>query len=329
MGTVKGDRDCSRWRLGQPAALFFFFFFKPVIGFGVVGRGHDGGSCIGRRQHILPDQSAPSKDKGNASKRRQKRHKRPNFFFFERTKRARMASASATARSHTRDGAPGRRASRDKKTPSTTSPAYKSTAAASATVDVEMRARIRAYRRRSSVNPADGGLYDWPVPLINAQMIKGIRESIQDDAIVVEAPPPLSLAAVLPVPTRWPFWADTDERRARWTAMVTAQRMARNTIPQCSLDECKRCRMSIIDRCLDVYGPPERYATGDAEWQKTARACDAARRMLDRLDDDRRVPSLDVSVYEKMARDTQRLLMIIAERTEGLCSPGCRVLSYP
>lgn len=237
-------------------------------------------------------------------------------------------SATAT-RSHAHGRVAARRPSRDQKGNAHTSASYRSAAAASATVDVEIRARIRAYRRRSSTNPADGGLYDWPVPLINAQLIKGIRESIQDDAIVIESPPPLSLAAVMPVPTRWPFWADTDERRARWTAMVTAQRMARNTIPQRSLDECNRCRMSIIDRCLDVYGPSDRYATGDAEWQKTARACDAARRMLDRLDDDNRASSLDVAVYEKMARDAQRLLVLIAERTEGLCSPGCRVFSYP
>ncbi|AVK75790.1 hypothetical protein pneo_cds_183 [Pandoravirus neocaledonia] len=237
--------------------------------------------------------------------------------------------SAVTARPRARQGAPTRRSARDQKPAAHMDAAYKSTVAASSTVDVEMRARIRAYRRRSSINPTDGGLYDWPVPLIDAQMIKGIRESIEDDVIVIETPPPLSLAAVMPVPTRWPFWADTDERRARWTAMVTAQRMANNTIPQRSLDECSRCRMSIIDRRLGVYGPPDRYATGDAEWQKTARACDAARRMLDRLDDDHRAASLDVAVYEKMARDTQRLLMLIAERTEGLCSPGCRVISYP
>ncbi|AVK76857.1 hypothetical protein pmac_cds_169 [Pandoravirus macleodensis] len=233
---------------------------------------------------------------------------------------------SATA---TRSHVPARRSLRNQKGSAPTSASYKSAAAVSATVDVEIRARIRAYRRRSSINPVDGGLYDWPVPLINAQLIKGIRESIEDDAIVIESPPPLSLAAVMPVPTQWPFWADTDERRARWTAMVTAQRTARNTIPQRSLDECNRCRMSIIDRHLDVHGPPDRYATGDAEWQKTARACDAARRMLDRLDYDNRASSLDVAVYEKMARDAQRLLVLIAERTEGLCSPGCRVSSYP
>ncbi|AVK74640.1 hypothetical protein pqer_cds_218 [Pandoravirus quercus] len=186
--------------------------------------------------------------------------------------------------------------------------------------DVIIRSGIRAGRRQSAVNPRDGGLYDWPVSLIDAAFIKRVTDGAPDDIIIVSTPPPSSLSAVLVVPTHWPFWADTDERRARWLAMVTAQRMAREVIPQRSLDRCSRCNHSIIDRRLQAYGPPDRYASGDAEWQKTARACDAARRMLDHMDAH---PSMEDGLYEKMARDAQRLLMLIAKQTDGFCLPVC------
>ncbi|ATE82137.1 hypothetical protein psal_cds_222 [Pandoravirus salinus] len=186
--------------------------------------------------------------------------------------------------------------------------------------EVMVRSRIRAGRRQSAINPHDGGLYDWPVGLIDGQFIKRAAHGTPDDINIVSAPPPLSLSAVLAVPTRWPFWADTDERRARWMAMVMAQRMARDVIPQRSLDKCARCNHSIIDRRLDAYGPPDRYASGDAEWQKTARACAAARRMLDHIDAH---PSMDEGLYEKMARDAQRLLLLVVEQTGGLCAPVC------
>lgn len=191
---------------------------------------------------------------------------------------------------------------------------------AKAAAEVEVRSRIRAGRRQCAINPVDGGLYDWPVTLIDAAFIGRVTDGAPGDMVIVSTPPPLSLSAALPIPTRWPFWADTDERRARWTAMVTAQRMARDVIPQRSLDVCTRCRLSIAARRLDIYGPPDRYASGEAEWQKTARACDAAQRMLAYLD---RADSMDVGLYEKMARDAQRLLVLVADRTGGFCSPSC------
>jgi hypothetical protein len=194
--------------------------------------------------------------------------------------------------------------------------------AARTTARVEMHSRIRAGRRQSAINTTDGGLYDWPVGLIDGAFIERVTKDTPDDVVIIAAPPPLSISAALPIPKQWPFWADNDERRARWTAMVAAQRMARNVIPQRSLDTCSRCRGSIAARRLDLYGPPERYAAGEAEWQKTARACDAARRMLGYLD---LHPDMDEGLYEKMARDAQRLLMLVAERTGGCCSPSCLV----
>lgn len=188
------------------------------------------------------------------------------------------------------------------------------------TADVISRSRIRAGRRQALVNPCDGGLYDWPVGLITADFIRRVTDGPPDDVVIVSAPPPLSLSAALVIPTHWPFWADTDERRARWMAMVTAQRMARDVVPQRSLDKCTRCGRSIIDRRLDVYGPSDRYVAGDAEWQKTARACDAARRMLNHMDSH---PSMEDTLYEKMARDAQRLLTLVAKQTDGFCSPVC------
>ena len=193
---------------------------------------------------------------------------------------------------------------------------------ADAIVKANRRARVRAGRRAASVNRVDGGLYDWPASMIDANFVRDVCNGSQGEPFVVEMPQPIGLVAVMSIPTRWPFWADTNERRARWAAMVTAQRMAQDVLPQKTLDACRRCGASIIARRLDIYGPPERYASGDAQWQKVARLCDGLRRMMDMIDADRSGSGSDGLVVT-MACDAQRMLAIMVEQTGGYCSPSC------
>lgn len=188
--------------------------------------------------------------------------------------------------------------------------------------EADRRARVRARGRGAFVNRTDGGLYDWPASMIDANFIRDVRKGSEGEPFVVSVPQPIGLVAVMSVPTRWPFWADTDERRARWATMVTAQRMAQNVLPQKTLDECRRCGLSIIAERLKIYAPPERYASGNAQWQRIARLCDGLRRMMDMIDADRSGSGPD-GLAVAMACDAQKMLVLMVEQTGGYCSPFC------
>jgi hypothetical protein len=182
--------------------------------------------------------------------------------------------------------------------------------------------RARAYRRLEANRSPDGGLYDWPASVIDADFVRRYRRAVPDgEPVVVETP--TEGAAIIHMPARWPFWADNDERRARWAAMIVAQRTARTVVPDMGLDACRRCRTSIVSGRLRLYGPPERYARGSAEWQRTARLCAGARRMMDVM------PSLGGhavdTVAVSLAHDLQRALVAVREQTDGFCSPSCAV----
>jgi len=202
----------------------------------------------------------------------------------------------------------------------------------------------------------DGRTYMWPACVIDASCIER-ADSVALRGGVMFFVHPLNPACTVPVvlPSRYPFWANTLERRAQWAASVVNQRMLASGLPKRSLDHCERCGQSIVDGHLRTFGPPSNFESGDAEWQRTARACFYTRYLLDRLDPrcasgkrrEARQPmsnnnsngdgdrqrqyghfgmmcDIDHETLVHLACNAQRMLELVIELTGGRCtSPTC------